>query len=108
MPLSTNQLYAHRGVHRFSTTKAKENKKAMAWEARNQYRGMPLEGDIRLSVRLFWGTRRNHDIDNIKGLLDALTGIIWKDDGQITELCISKGYDKEHPRVELLISTTAP
>lgn len=83
------------------TSKGKENKQAMAWEARAQHKGIPLEGDICLSVALYWPTHRNHDIDNIKSLLDACTGIVWVDDGQIVELHLSKGYDKENPRVEM-------
>lgn len=103
MPLSTNQLYAHRGVHRFKTTKAKDNKEAMAWEVRQQYQGQPLEGKIWLSVALYWPTLRNHDLDNIKGLLDACTGILWLDDGQVTDLHITKAYDKGNGRVEMSV-----
>jgi Holliday junction resolvase RusA-like endonuclease len=45
--------------------------------------------------------RRRDDVDNIKALLDALSGILWLDDGQIADLCISKRYDPDRPRVEL-------
>jgi Holliday junction resolvase RusA-like endonuclease len=47
----------------------------------------------------------NHDIDNIKGLLDALTGIVWVDDGQINELSLKKGIDRKTPRVEMQITS---
>lgn len=75
----------------------------MAWEARYQYRGAPLEGPLELFIALWWPTKRNHDVDNVKGLLDALTGILWHDDGQIESLHIRKGYDKATPRVELTV-----
>lgn len=107
LPVSTNNMYAHVGRRRFLTPKARANKEAIAWEARSQYRDKPLEGPLAVSVRFYWPTRRNHDIENAKGLFDALTGILWLDDGQIQELHSFKYYDKERPRVELTIDAAA-
>ena len=46
------------------------------------------------------------DLDNIaKGICDALNGIAWKDDKQITDLYVGKRYD-ENPRVEVDILST--
>ena len=101
MPLTTNSLYAHSGRVRFMTIKGKENKEAIAWEARSQYRGQPLGGSVGLKIDLCWPDRRNHDIDNIKVLIDALTGICWLDDGQITSLQITKRFEKGNARVTL-------
>jgi crossover junction endodeoxyribonuclease RusA len=101
LPLSTNHLYAQRGAQRFLTSKARTNKEAMGWEARAQLKGKPLEGPLALDVCLYWPDRRKHDVDNIKSLLDALTGILWLDDGQIEDLRVRKYYDKKAPRVEL-------
>ena len=43
------------------------------------------------------------DIDNvIKGTLDALTGILWKDDSQICMLSAHKVYSNS-PRIEMVI-----
>jgi len=108
MPLSTNHLYAHSGRMRFMTSKGKENKEAIQWEARTQYRGAPLQGSICLTVALYWGDKRKHDIDNIKILLDSLTGIIYEDDSQITELNVTKAIDKINTRCEIKISTINP
>lgn len=83
--------------------RAKINKESISWEARAQYKGQPLTGPVRLKIALYWGDRRKHDIDNIKILLDALTGIVWEDDGQVTDLHVTKAYDKENPRVEILL-----
>lgn len=79
-------------------------KEALGWEARSQYRGEPLAGSLAVSIALYWPDRRKHDIDNIKVLLDALTGIVWEDDGLITDLHIRKGYDNLQPCVEMTIS----
>ena len=43
------------------------------------------------------------DIDNIiKGTLDALTGIIWKDDSQICMISAHKMYS-DTPRIEMIV-----
>lgn len=43
------------------------------------------------------------DVDNyVKGIKDALKGVIWKDDSQVTDLKAGK-YFGERPRVEILI-----
>lgn len=101
LPLSTNQLYAHTGRRRFATDRAKANKEAIGWEARSQYHGKPLDVPLAVTVDLYWPDRRKHDVDNIKVLLDACTGILWEDDNLIADLHIRKHYDKNNPRVEM-------
>jgi Holliday junction resolvase RusA-like endonuclease len=108
LPPSTNNLYVNSGKRRFLNPKARAAKEAIGWEARAQYRGEPLEGPLAVKVALWWPDKRNHDIDNIKALLDALTGILWLDDGQINDLHITKGYDKAQPRVEMTIVAVEP
>ncbi|MCR2833459.1 RusA family crossover junction endodeoxyribonuclease [Qipengyuania sp. RS5-5] len=101
MPPSTNHIYGRgsRGVYMFESVR--QAKDAIGWEARSQYHGEPLEGPLAVKIDLYWPDRRKHDIDNIKVLLDALTGILWVDDGQIVELSLTKRYDKENPGVML-------
>lgn len=79
----------------------RHNKEAMAWEARSQYRGEPLIGLLKVHIDIYLPTRRRFDVDNIKGLLDALTGILWLDDGLIVDLRITRTLDRERPRIEL-------
>jgi Holliday junction resolvase RusA-like endonuclease len=44
-------------------------------------------------------------LDNFNKLsLDALTGIVYLDDGQIATLSIMRAYDKSYPRIELAVS----
>lgn len=83
--------------------KARDKKEAMAWEARSQYKGQPLEGELIVTAALRWGTRRNHDVDNIKSLLDCLKGILWIDDGQIVDLRITKVYEKGNEGLVLTV-----
>lgn len=45
------------------------------------------------------------DADNYaKGPLDAMKGIIWKDDGQIVDLIARKFYSSK-PRIEITVRT---
>jgi Holliday junction resolvase RusA-like endonuclease len=72
------------------------------WEARAQWKGKPLEGDIEVSIKLYFGTKRRADLDNFNKLsLDALTGIGYLDDSQIAKLTIERGYDKARPRIKV-------
>lgn len=46
---------------------------------------------------------RYGDIDNlVKGIFDALTGVVWKDDRQISKLTVTKNL-ADSPRVEISI-----
>lgn len=94
MPPSTNSMYKPFGGRFMVNVKARADKDAMAWEARSQYKGPPLEGPLECEVELTWPTRRQHDVDNIKSLLDSMKGILWVDDVQIERLLISKRYEK--------------
>lgn len=104
LPPSTNHLYRRtsRGVSLLES--AREAKDAIAWEARSQFHGKPLSGDLAVTIDLYWPDRRKHDVDNVKALLDALNDVVWEDDGQIVDLRTRKHYDKEHPRVEMTVS----
>lgn len=101
LPLSTNQLYRSVNGRSILSQKGRDNKQAIGWEARSQYRGKALSGPLAVEVSLFWPDRRKHDVDNIKTLLDSCNGIIWQDDGQIVDLHIMKDVDKANPRVEM-------
>lgn len=107
-PVSTNDMYAHVGRRRFITKKAKERKEAIAWEARTQHKGMPYVDLLSVKINLKYPDRRKHDVDNIKGLLDALSGILWEDDSQINELYTHKAIDKENPGILMEVSKYRP
>lgn len=104
MPVSTNQLYRSISGRSILSERGRRCKEAIGWEARTQYRGKPLDGPLAVKIDLYWPDRRKHDVDNIKVLLDACTGILWLDDGQITDLRITKGYNKASPRVEMTVA----
>jgi Holliday junction resolvase RusA-like endonuclease len=80
-------------------------KEQYQWEAKSQWKGKPLEGDIEVSITLYFGTKRRADLDNFNKLsLDALTGIAYLDDSQIARLTIARGYDRARPRIEIALN----
>lgn len=86
------------------TPAGKALKEAYQWEAKSQWKGKPLQGDVSLSITLYFGTKRKADLDNFNKLsLDALTGIAYEDDSQVAELHLKRGYDKARPRIELVL-----
>lgn len=104
MPPSTNHMYGGRGKGIFLKPEVRAAKEAMGLEARAGYRGEPLAGPLKVSVRLYWKDNRKHDTDNNKALFDALNGIVWLDDGQIFRQEVEKFLGQEKPRVEIEIS----
>jgi len=108
-PCSTNTLY--RSVCRgkfpavYMTHKGRNLKESYQWEAKSQWKKEPTSDEIALNVILYFGDKKVRDIDNYnKILLDALTGIVWEDDSQISEMHTFREYDKKNPRIEVLIA----
>lgn len=102
--VSTNRLYTtNRNGSRRKTAAGSAAARALAWEAKSQMRGQPRKGPLAVEVYLFFPDNRKRDLDNIKGLLDAMSGVLWEDDSQIVDLHIRKYVDKVNPRVEIII-----
>ena len=54
-------------------------------------RGWRLEGDMLVSIALHVTTGRRFDLDNAaKLILDALNGVAWGDDSQVSELHVRR------------------
>lgn len=101
-PVSVNSLYANSGRKRILTWAGKAAKHDFEWQVRQQYKGVILTGDCKVEIVAYYKDNRRRDIDNgLKMVLDSLTGIVLKDDSQISDLHIQKRLDKESPRVEL-------
>ena len=95
------------GKRRFNDTRYSEFKRDLALVARIAMQGRaPLCGKIKLTVVFYklrphdltsrnWGDLDNH----IKALLDALNGIAFQDDSQITEITALKQCSQ--PRIHI-------
>lgn len=100
-PVSVNSMYRGR---RFLTKEGKSTKEVMEWEAKKQFKGKPLKGDIGVDID-FYISNPLSDLDNLlKATFDCLTGIIWEDDRQIIEILARKYVDKKNTRIEIIIN----
>ncbi len=109
-PKSTQHIYrsACRGgfAQLYMTAEGKALKEQYQWEARSQWKGPPLSGDIEVHITFYFGTKRRADLDNFNKLaLDALTGIVYEDDSQIAELTLKRAYAPKKPRIEMAIDS---
>lgn len=103
-PYSTNNIYYHHGCRAFIKAKPKKQKKQWAEEAYGQWESDTLIGNLGINIKLYFGDKRKRDWDNYHKLaMDSLTGIIWDDDSQIIKATVEKLYDKENPRIEIII-----
>lgn len=107
-PKSTQNCYRYRCVGRQPRAYMKPDCQLLKVDYQNQLRRQwnhpPFTHELTMTLALYHGTRHVKDIDNYcKLLLDAMTGIVYVDDGQIVKLTISKAYDKTNPRAEITV-----
>ena len=87
------------------TQEGKALKEAYQLQARTQWRGASIACEVSLSVRFFFKTKRRRDLDNQNKLvLDALSGIVYDDDSQVSELHLFRSYDAAFPRIEITLA----
>ena len=105
-PKSTQHIYKLTSRGKFASiymsAEGKALKESYQWQAKSQWRNKIITGNVCIYITLYFGTKRKSDIDNYgKILLDSLTGIVWEDDSQITDMRVIKEYSKENPRIEI-------
>jgi Holliday junction resolvase RusA-like endonuclease len=108
----------------YDPKKSVDYKKIVAYHAMQHKPKLLLEGELEVEILIYKESlksfsRKNMelaelgqlrpvtkpDADNYaKGPLDAMKGIIWKDDGQIVDLIARKFYSSK-PRIEITIRT---
>ena len=107
-PKSTGAIYkiacrGHFGNY-YMSKQGKDVKNSYQSQAKSQWKNKPIEKDIEINIKLFFGTNRKSDWDNFHKLsMDSLSGIVWIDDSQIQKATVEKYYDKENPRIEINI-----
>jgi Holliday junction resolvase RusA-like endonuclease len=89
----------------YMDTKFTEYQKNFIAEANKQVTlEQPYDGPVRVVAKFYFGTRRRKDLSNAGKLeFDALNGIVYEDDSQITEIKTEKIYSKENPGVEIKV-----
>lgn len=67
----------------------------------------PFAGPVRISIKYFLSTKRAKDLTNLpKTTCDALCGVCYDDDSMIVQATMVKYYDKDNPRVEIVVTPT--
>lgn len=67
----------------------------------------PFRGPVEMEVEIYWPDKRRRDLDNtIKSISDALNGIAYQDDSQISRLVTTKHLDRDNPRAVITITPT--
>jgi len=62
------------------------------------------EKPVKMMVEFYRSDQRRVDLDNLlRPVLNALKGVVWKDDSQISEITAIKEIDKDNPRVKFWI-----
>lgn len=91
----------------FTPTKTKQAEGAIGWGWRQQVGPMRPDNESGFGVSVLFCSRgwRHRDIDNmLKTVLDGLTGVVWGNDKQVTELghCAVR-YGADVARIEIRI-----
>lgn len=95
-------------VNTYPSEVAKEYKdeihmRLWVWKRRNPGAELPIKGEVGYRVKVF-RPQKSGDLSNrLKVLEDALQGLIFLDDKQITEIYAERFDDKFDPRVEIEI-----
>ena len=115
VPMARPRVTAH-GT--YTPKRCRDYKAAVAAAAKKKMRGMEMfDGAVMCHIRLFYKVPKSYtkekrmaaenniilpvgrntgDADNhAKAIMDALTGIVWRDDSQVTYLVVSKLYGSE-------------
>ncbi len=84
----------------------RQAKQAAHLLAAEQWQGPPLEGPVQFVARVWFPDRRRRDAANLRKLVtDALEGVAYADDSQISdERWIRAGVDRQDPRCAATVS----
>lgn len=100
-PPSVNAYFRAKGNRVYLTDDARQYKRAVKLMLGNRFD--MFTGRVAVNVSIF-RPRKSGDLDNrLKVMLDALQGVAYENDSQITEIHAFRYDDKENPRVEVLI-----
>lgn len=69
----------------------------------------PMDARMHVMVDAYMPTRRLVDVDNLaKAALDAMNGVVYDDDSQVSRLTIERHYDPTNPRIRVAVEVLEP
>lgn len=100
--------------HGYTPKETRNFEKLVSDWAKLTYKKKPSEKAIKVSICMYFERAKSNkkklhtqtpDIDNAaKGIMDALNGIIWKDDKQIVEMKLEKHFaDYVNPSFSIVV-----
>ena len=90
-----NRMKVTRGGRCYKPAAIKAFEKLVAYGATEAYDGSPSTKNLKMTLDVTFGDRRSRDLQNCYDCIcDALEGIIYINDNQITELVGKKSYQK--------------
>jgi len=98
LPKQSFRVTKTRGkVYGYTDKRVEAWQDTVGWMARDAMRGeSPMEGDLEVVIEFTRENRKRVDLDNLsKAVLDAMNGIVYRDDQQIVRLRLEKKFDKE-------------
>lgn len=102
-PIANHRLVPGKRGRLYLNPEHKAYHKKIGWMMKAEKIPFVEKGDVGVSILWFMDSRRR-DIDSIvKATLDAMSGVAYKDDKQITELYVRTCVDKGNPRQEITL-----
>lgn len=105
LPPSANRYWRYAGGKVYTSDEARSYKHVVAMLARAD--GVTqMTGPVVLSVAIY-RARKAGDLDNfLKILIDALQGVFYRNDAQITEIHATLHDDRHEPRAEVNVTSS--
>ena len=101
-PPSANRWWRRFGTRMVLSSEARFYKAKV--KAMLHGKAKPLKGDVSLTMAWYRG-RKSGDLDKREGILiDALQGVLYDNDKQITVIHAYRYEDKDNPRMEVSVS----
>lgn len=99
VPPLVNRYWRRAGTHTYLSPAGRAYKQTVA----EIMDAKPLKGNVAISATIY-RARKAGDLDNYaKGLLDAMVGLAYEDDKQVTNLHMVRRDDKTNPRCEVRV-----
>ena len=108
IPPTVNHYWGKRGKAWYTLKKVQMFKERLAWIVLSKKENRKIistiwNRDIEMDIEVYIHDRRRRDIDNmLKGIMDALKGVVYSDDSLVSSVRISKKM-AEKPKTIIVV-----